>query len=260
MSFSVDNTVILQMLKWYQHHTIVSPDCCFHICIPRCTLVSCTLLTNFFVLTISHWLWGLTYGWLVLQSDKHSCYLLGDLNINLLRHEVHRQTADFLDIMYSNGFIALINRPTRVTAETATVIDHIYSNNLNATQKTIQGILVTDITDHYPVFHFTQPFSYSQSNNDDTCFYTRRINQSNMKFFKYLISQCNWTGVINESRCNDAFNAFYSIIKSCYYQAFPLIRLKTKYAKQAPWVTNGLRASITKNNKLYKKLKRPNSF
>ena len=63
------------------------------------------------------------------------------------------------------------------------------------------------------------------------------------------------------SRCNDAFNAFYSIIKSCYFQAFPLIRLKTKYAKQAPWVTNGLRASITKKNKLYKRcLKHPIAF
>ena len=94
----------------------------------------------------------------VVKTDKHTCYPLGDLNINLLRHEVHRQTADFLDIMYSNGFIHLINRPTRGTAETATVIDHIYSNDLNATRKTIQGILVTDITDHNPVFHFIQPF------------------------------------------------------------------------------------------------------
>ena len=182
----------------------------------------------------------------VVKTDKHTCYLLGDLNIDLLRHEVHRQTAEFLDIMYSNGFIPLINRPTRVTAETATVIDHIYSSDLNATRKTIQGILVTDITDHYHVFHFTQPFGYSQSNNYDTCFYTRRINQSNMKSFKYLISQCNWAGVINESRCNDALNAFYSIIKSCYYQAFPLIRLKTKYSK--------------KEQIIQKKLNTPNSF
>ena len=162
--------------------------------------------------------------------------------------------------MYSNGFIPLINRPTRVTAETATIIDHIYSNDLNATRKTIQGILVTDITDHYPVFHFTQPFGYSQSNNGDTCFYTWRMNQSNMKSFKYLISQCYWAGVINESKCNDAFNAFYSIIKSCYYQAFTLIRLKAKYTKQTPWVSNGLRASITKRINYTKKLKTPNSF
>ena len=100
----------------------------------------------------------------IVKSDKQACYLLGDLNINLLRHNVHRQTTDFLDIMYSNGFIPLINRPTRVTSETGTIIDHIYSNDLNVTRTTVQGILVTDITDHYPIFHFPQPF-WLRSNN-----------------------------------------------------------------------------------------------
>ena len=197
----------------------------------------------------------------IVKSDKHTCYLLGYLNINLLRHSVHRQTKDFLDIMYSNEFIPLINRPTRVTAETATIIDHIYTNDLNATRMTAQGILVTDITDHYPVFHFSQPFGNSQSNEDEGFFYTRRITQSNMKLFKYLVSQSTWSEILNKPRCNDAFDAFYSIIKSCYYQAFPLIKQKKKYAKQAPWVTNGLRASIINKNKLYRKsLKHPTAF
>ena len=106
----------------------------------------------------------------IVKSDKQACYLLGDLNINLLRHNVHRQTTDFLDIMYSNGLIPLINRPTRVTSETATIIDHIYSNDLNVTRTTVKGILVTGITDHYPIFNFSQPFGCSQPNKDDTVF------------------------------------------------------------------------------------------
>ena len=197
----------------------------------------------------------------IVKSDKQACYLLGDLNINLLGHNVHRQTTHFLDIMYSNGFIPLINRPTRVTSETATIIDHIYSNDLNVTRMTVQGILVTDITDHYPIFHFSQPFGYSQPNKDDTVFYTRRMNISNIKLFKFLASQSNWTELLNKPKCNDAFDAFYTIIKSCYYQAFPLINLKKKYAKQAPWITSGLRASIIYKNKLYRKsLKHPTAF
>ena len=72
----------------------------------------------------------------IVKSDKQAWYLLGDLNINLLRQNVHRQTTDFfIDFMYSNGFIPLINRPTRVISETATIIDHIYSNDLNVTRR-----------------------------------------------------------------------------------------------------------------------------
>ena len=94
----------------------------------------------------------------IVKSDKHAYYLFGDLNINLLRHNVHRQTTDVLDNMYSNVSFRLTNKLTLVTSETATIIDHIYSNDLNVTRTTVQCILVTDITDHYPTFHFSQPF------------------------------------------------------------------------------------------------------
>ena len=80
-----------------------------------------------------------------------------------------------------------------------------------------------------------------------------------MKLFKYLVSQSNWTEILNKPKCNDAFDAFYTIIKSCYYQASPLIKFKKKYAEQAPCVTSGLRASIL--YKLYRKsLKHPTAF
>ena len=44
----------------------------------------------------------------VIDSIKCSnipCYLLGDFNINLLNQSSHQTTSDFLDILYSGGFI-----------------------------------------------------------------------------------------------------------------------------------------------------------
>ena len=58
---------------------------------------------------------------------------MGDYNINLLNSDSHHPTGEFLDILYSNMLCPLITRPTRVT----------------------QGALVTDISDHYPVFHLS---------------------------------------------------------------------------------------------------------
>ena len=45
----------------------------------------------------------------------HPCYIMGDFNLDLLKHELHRPTERFLDTMYANSYIPLINRPTRVT-------------------------------------------------------------------------------------------------------------------------------------------------
>ena len=66
----------------------------------------------------------------VIESIKCSnipCYLLGDFNINLLNQSSHQATSDFLDILYSGGFTPLISRPTRITENSATLIDHIYT-------------------------------------------------------------------------------------------------------------------------------------
>ena len=40
-----------------------------------------------------------------------------------------------------------------------------------------------------------------------------------------LIFKNDWNDVMNKTTCGDAFGTFYVHIKSCYNQAFPLIRM-----------------------------------
>jgi hypothetical protein len=74
----------------------------------------------------------------------------GDFNIDLLKYETHKKTNDFIDDMISHNFIPLITKPTRVTTHSATIIDHIYTNNLNIKYKS--GILLSDLADHFGIF------------------------------------------------------------------------------------------------------------
>ena len=47
-----------------------------------------------------------------------------------------------------------ITRPTRITSESATLIDTIYVSG-NRLEYLRSGILVADISDHFPIFVFT---------------------------------------------------------------------------------------------------------
>ena len=87
----------------------------------------------------------------IKQIPKRS-YIVGDFNINLLNAESNLLTSSFLDLIFSLNYMPLINKPTRVTNSTATIIDNIFSNNYQNTES-FNGILVSDISDHYPVFH-----------------------------------------------------------------------------------------------------------
>ena len=44
---------------------------------------------------------------------------------NLMNYENHTLTSDFVDLLHSHSFISLINRPTKITSTTATLIDNI---------------------------------------------------------------------------------------------------------------------------------------
>ena len=48
-----------------------------------------------------------------------------DHNLNLLKSNSHTSTQKFLDIIISNRLLPTITRPTRITQQTATLIDNI---------------------------------------------------------------------------------------------------------------------------------------
>ena len=89
----------------------------------------------------------------ITNKENKLFYMLGDLNIDFLKCDEHRLTSSFIDILYSNDVFPLITKPTSVTQNTATLIDHILTNNFDIMGYHKQGILCTDISDHYAVAH-----------------------------------------------------------------------------------------------------------
>ena len=84
----------------------------------------------------------------LLRPERKLIYILGDFNINLLNNETHQLTAEFLEVMYSYTLYPLINKPTRVTTNTATLIDNIFHNNL-ISNETVYVLLISQIISLY---------------------------------------------------------------------------------------------------------------
>lgn len=69
----------------------------------------------------------------------------GDFNIDLLKSNDHMKTTEFVDIMFSLSLYPLIVKPSRITKDTATLLDNIFTNVTDV--KTTSGLLVTNVTD-----------------------------------------------------------------------------------------------------------------
>ena len=90
----------------------------------------------------------------ILKAIKHEnklMYLLGDYNVDLLNVDKHSLTSEFLEHLYTYFCYPIINTPTRVSNNSATLIDNIFSNSI-INNKLFDGILYTDISDHFPIF------------------------------------------------------------------------------------------------------------
>ena len=75
------------------------------------------------------------------------CLIGGDLNLNFIDHNISSCVKSFIDLFFIFSYIFLINKPTRESTHSATLIDHIWTNynNLNI----FSGILVTDASDNF---------------------------------------------------------------------------------------------------------------
>ena len=131
-----------------------------------------------------------------IKPENKYCYLMGDYNINILNFATHSATADFVDSMYSYGFFPLINWPTRITTSSATIIDNIFTNNLFHAGASCQGILVTDISDHLPIFHINCCQKISQES--DIFVSTRNFSFHNRQSFQNALDETDWEEIYTE--------------------------------------------------------------
>ena len=82
-----------------------------------------------------------------LSTENKAIFLLDDVIINLLNYDLHPPTNKFLDFLSSHYFIHHILQPSRVTTNSKTVIENIFSNVV--VPNIISGNLTTSILDHH---------------------------------------------------------------------------------------------------------------
>ena len=71
----------------------------------------------------------------ILSKERKDVYLSGDFNVDLLKLESIVSYNDFYNILLKYVFLPQIINPTRITETTKSVIDNIYTNCMEFSQK-----------------------------------------------------------------------------------------------------------------------------
>ena len=93
-----------------------------------------------------------------MKATKHSCYVCGDYNIDLLKVKTKNHYCDYFDEVASQGFIPRITLTSRISEQSSTLIDNIYTNNID--ERESSGTLLDQISDLQMIFTLIENFSY----------------------------------------------------------------------------------------------------
>ena len=185
----------------------------------------------------------------ILSSENKIVYLIGDYNIDLLKTDVHSHSSEFLDTLLSNNFIPLINKPTRDNGKTATIIDNIFTNEFSD-NKYYQGIIFSDISDHFPIFHINENTGIDKAMQDNTT-WKRDVTIRNINNFVGDCVAIDWDFVCCYNDTQLAYTEFHNTLSEIYEKHFPIKKIKGIYKNRKPWLTEALKFSIKQKNKLY---------
>ena len=183
--------------------------------------------------------------------------LMGDFNINLIKHDSHIPTSEYLDILLSHGQKPLISLPTRITNTSSSLIDHISTNTIE--NDLDSGIIYSTISDHLATFHI------SNDTKDRKKFVEKkekRIFSSTAKEkFNTYLKETDWSRLNEIHEPKLAFDYFLTKIDEYFEASFPIIHNYSPRKNTTainPFMSKGLLMSRKTRNKLAaKKNKNP---
>ena len=84
-----------------------------------------------------------------IDKENKICYLMPYFNIDLLKSKSCDYANRFTEQFFTSSYILVITKPTRITQHTATLIDNIFTNNIEKIESSTNGVIFSDISDYY---------------------------------------------------------------------------------------------------------------
>lgn len=187
-----------------------------------------------------------------ISREGKPIYILGDFNMNLLDYDTEPKVHNFLNIMYENLLVPAINKPTRITKNTATCIDNIFFP-INFRSKHHSGIVTENISDHLPQFLVVTSLPLITA-KQRLIVEKRIITPLKLSTMKTKLSNISWNVVTFKTDVDEAYSAFTDEFEFLYNDLFPVTKVTVKGKTILnKWMNKELIVMSRKKQKLYNK-------
>ena len=194
-----------------------------------------------------------------INEKSKKSYLCGDFNINLLQIQTNQHFNQFYDSLTSTGFIPKITLPTRISETSATLIDNIFTNNIDRAH--VSGILSRKFSDHQMIFSLQKCNKCQKLKHNEKYIEVELTSQDNLDKFAAEIKESKICERINSNADADPnanLDILTNIINSAKNNNIPqkVKKFNKRRDKKEPWMTNELLLMVNRKNELYVDWKR----
>jgi Reverse transcriptase (RNA-dependent DNA polymerase)/Endonuclease/Exonuclease/phosphatase family len=194
-----------------------------------------------------------------IDSSKSSFSVIaGDFNLDVLSAGVNPMVNDFLSTMNVHSYYPPITLPTRITGNSATVLDNFFVNTLRYT--CTSAVIFNDLSDHLPIvlkINLNTKFLLNSSN-----LMSRRLltSERNLAHFITALESESWLNITDPGSTvpeTKKFNLFQERYCMLFDKSFPMtnVRKSKRNCPRKIWMTSALVKSCKKKSKLFKKWK-----
>ena len=186
------------------------------------------------------WLTDFTESLEKANTECKECIIFGDFNFDICKTSGNSKT--WIDLMSSFNFTQLVNNPTRISIQSKTLIDHVFTN---MPQNVIDiNVPVYSISDHYPVC-FTRKHTSDYPKGP----VHKAISYRSLKYFdEYTflqdLSQQPWSIIEACDDLNQCFQEFIAIFNTVLNKHAPLKSRRVKRIVQPEWINSDILDAI----------------
>ena len=186
--------------------------------------------------------------------ESQECYLLGDIKINLrpndkeiFRHksadtinkEKPKLFRSYLEFRYTHCLEQIITRPTRITDQTTTLIDHILTNSPDRVSQS--GVIDLGLSDH-DLIYCKRKISLPKSHKDNEIF-VHSVKRYSPERFLEILTEIVFPCYRTYTCVNDVYSDFiYRFVGAINFIA-PAKKIRVKTSSK-PWLDNQILPAI----------------
>ena len=170
------------------------------------------------------------------KIDDEKVLIGGDMNIDVLVKNYFREK--YLEILLQNNLEQKVQTPTRITASSCTLIDHVLSNlnnieSLSTYHSPADHQLILSVWGKKSITGSNDKGEEKKGNNKK-----RQIHYENTNANIFKVNWKKWVEINKEKSTNEAYKSFHETIQQCL--SFDVRKSNRKTVPILPWVTTDI--------------------